>query len=154
MWVRSVFAEASQHICWLCRLSPLDVCSTHLNLSSLVSSFWVCSSSCRLLTCSSFTSLISALMHWSLAYSYEENREREGETERRLGGRDGRWWTLRLTPAWLPIATALEALVSGEMGSQYRSMATWQPSLSSAHSSSFLPSFRTVHSFTAWALNK
>ena len=81
----SVFAEPSGHIhcfCWLL--------GTHLNLSSLVSSFWVCSSSCRLLTCSSFTSWISALMHWSLAYSYEERerergREREGERSKQSG---------------------------------------------------------------------
>lgn len=42
-------------------LTLLDAYWTHLNLSSLVSSFWVCSSSWRLLTCSLFTSFISAL---------------------------------------------------------------------------------------------
>lgn len=60
-------------------ITPLDVSSIYLNLSSRVSSFWVCSSSCRLLTCSSFTSWISALMHWSLAYSYKGEKKRGGE---------------------------------------------------------------------------
>lgn len=71
LWSMSVMGVGC--VCWtiqtylLMLLTLLDACSTHLNLSSLVSSFWVCSSSCRLLTCSSFTSWISALMHWSLA---------------------------------------------------------------------------------------
>lgn len=56
-----------------------DIFVTHLNLSSRVSSFWVCSSSCRLLTCSSFMSLISLLMHWSFAYSW---REKDGDRQR------------------------------------------------------------------------
>lgn len=68
---------------WFCFLNGTDVsfrccagAQTHLNLSSLVSSFCVCSSSCRLLTCSSFTSWISAFRDWSFAYSCTE-RERE-----------------------------------------------------------------------------
>lgn len=63
--------------------NAIKSCSTHLNLSSLVSSVWVCSSSCRLLTCSSLTSWISALMHCSLAYSYRK-KKKEQRKQRRL----------------------------------------------------------------------
>lgn len=47
----------------------------------------------------------------------------QGERERHTGwggtmSRCSRWWTGQLAAAWLSVATALEALASGEMGSQ------------------------------------
>lgn len=119
-----------------------DLWLTHLNLSSLVSSFWVCSSSCLLLTCSSFTSLISTLIAWSLAYSWKKRQRHASERSNQAWGSQWRWTGLQLAAARLPIATALEALVSGEQASQ------WE--LSSSNSSSwFLLRFHTVHSLTS-----
>lgn len=48
----------------------------------------------------------------------EKGRDRQGEEVRCCPARCSRWWTGQLAAAWLSVATALEALVSGEMGSQ------------------------------------
>lgn len=48
------------------------MCSTHLYLSSLVSSFCVCSSSCLVVTCSAMTSFISPFTICSLEYNCTE----------------------------------------------------------------------------------
>lgn len=61
---------------WGCHGRP----NTYLSFSSLVSSFWVCSSSWRSLMCSSWRSWISAFTAWSLEKSWNPRERQMKET--------------------------------------------------------------------------